>query len=213
MRGITAVLDLKPPGRESGPVGPDLDGLAERTEGAARGALSLKRFEHSRGCALLAAEACSRAGIDPRKGLAAGWAHDMAKELPEDLQETLARACPVPVPESVFRNPVLLHGPATATLLARDYGVQDRDILEAVALHTVGRADMGPLAKIVWAADKLEPGRRHVEESVRRRCRGLAPDALLLEALEATLSWLRARGREVAPETLDLYNTLRNTRG
>lgn len=207
------MLDRELQGREHGPADPGLDGLAERIEAAARGVLSPKRFEHSRGCALFAAEACSRSGIDPRKGLAAGWGHDMAKDLPANLQESLARACPVPVPASVFRNPVLLHGPAAAALLARDYGVRDRDILEAAALHTVGSADMGPLAKIVWAADKLEPGRRHVEESVRRRCRGLTPDALLLEALEATLYWLRARGREVAPETMDLYNTLRNTRG
>lgn len=191
---------------------PDPEGLPERLEEAARSLLSPKRFEHSRGCSLFAAEVCVRVGIDPRKGLAAGWAHDMAKELPGDVQERLARDCPVAVPESVFGNPVLLHGPAAAALLAREYGVRDRDILEAAALHTVGRPDMGPLAKIVWAADKLEPGRRHVDEAVRRRCLGLDPDALLLEALKATLAWLSAKGREVAPETLDLYNTLRKER-
>ncbi len=192
---------------------PDLDGLPERLEEAARSLLSPKRFEHSRGCALFAAEICVRSGIDPRKGSAAGWAHDMARGLPEELQERLARDCPVPVPVSVFANPMLLHGPAAATLLARDYGVRDRDILEAAALHTVGRADMGRLAKIVWAADKLEPGRRHVDDAFRERCRGLDPDSLILEALESTIAWLESKGREVAPETRDLYNTLRKERG
>ncbi len=191
----------------------DLEGLPERLEAAARALLSPERFEHSRGCARFAAEACARSGIDPRKGRAAGWAHDLAKELPRERQMTLARACPVPVPDSVFRNPVLLHGPAAATLVAREFGVRDPEILEAAACHTVGRADMGPLAKIVWAADKLEPGRRHVDDEVRRRCGSLDPDSLLLEALEATVTWLRAKGREVAPETLDLYNTLRKERG
>lgn len=191
---------------------PDLDGLPERLEEAARSLLNPRRFEHSQGCALFAAEICARTGIDPRKGLIAGWAHDLARGLPESMQERLARECPVAVPESVFGNPALLHGPAAASLLAREYGVRDRDILEAAALHTVGRTDMGPLAKIVWAADKLEPGRRHVDEAVRRRCLGLDPDALLLEALEATLAWLSAKGREVAPETMDLYNTLRKGR-
>lgn len=190
----------------------DLDGLPERLEEAARSLLNPRRFEHSRGCALFAAEICARTGIDPRKGLSAGWAHDLARGLPEAMQERLARECPVAVPESVFGNPVLLHGPAAASLLAREYGVRDRDILEAAALHTVGRPDMGPLAKIVWAADKLEPGRHHVDEAVRRRCLGLDPDALLLEALDATLAWLSAKGREVAPETMDLYNTLRKGR-
>ena len=137
----------------------------------------------------------------------------MARELPVERQEALARACSVPVPGSVFRVPVLLHGPAAAALLEREYGVRDREILEAVALHSVGRPDMGLLARIIWAADKLEAGRLHVNDAVRRRCRGLGPDALLLEAVEATLAWLQSKGREVAPETLDLYNTLLKERG
>jgi nicotinate-nucleotide adenylyltransferase len=72
---------------------------------------------------------------------------------------------------------------------------------------------MGPLAKILWAADKLEPGRRHVDDEVRERCKGLDPDSLLLVALEATIAWLESKGREVAPETRVLYNTLRKERG
>ncbi|HSV56822.1 MAG TPA: bis(5'-nucleosyl)-tetraphosphatase (symmetrical) YqeK, partial [Magnetospirillaceae bacterium] len=192
-----------------GNVDPDLDVLVHRIERDALEALSPRRYEHSRGCAAFAAAACARAGLDPRKGLAAGWAHDLARSLPQGRQEALALACPVPLPASVFRDPVLMHGPAAATLLARRHGVRDWDILEAVALHTVGRPDMGPLAKIVWAADKMEEGRGHVDGAERARCLGLAPDDLLLQALAATISWLRTRGREVAPETLDLYNSLR----
>ena len=191
----------------------DLEGLSELLEAAARKLLSAKRFEHSRGCSAFSAEACARAGIDPRKGRAAGWAHDLAKELPRKLQKDLARDCPVPVPGSVFKNPALYHGPAAAALLDREYGVRDRDILEAVALHTVGRPDMGFLAKIVWAADKLEPGRRHVDQEFREHCKNLDPDSLLLEALKATIVWLELKGREVAPETLDLYNALRKEYG
>lgn len=186
-----------------------LEDLVRRIEKGARGMLSRERYTHSRGCAEFAAEVCAREGIDPRKGLAAGWAHDLAKELPADTQRALARACPLPAPESVFAADNLLHGPAAATLLARDYSVHDLDILEAVALHTVGRPDMGPLAKIVWAADKMEIGRGHVDAEVRQRSMNLKPDELLLEALSTTIAWLQSKGREVAPETLDLYNTLR----
>jgi predicted HD superfamily hydrolase involved in NAD metabolism len=187
----------------------DLDELVRRMEEAARARLSPDRCKHSGGCAQFAATVCSRLGMDPRKGLIAGWAHDLAKELPARDQLPLARACPVKVPETVFTQDILLHGPAAATMLAREFGVRDPEILEAVALHTVGRADMGPLAKIVWAADKMEVGRRHVDDAFRQRCLQLPPDELLLAALEATIAWLRSKGREVAPETLDLYNALR----
>ena len=46
----------------------DLDGLAVRIEAAVRKALSPKRIDHSRGCAVFASEACSCAGLDPRQG-------------------------------------------------------------------------------------------------------------------------------------------------
>ncbi len=195
-------------GEGAAPAG-DLDALAARLESAAAACLSPSRYEHSRGCALFAAELCRRSGIDPARGLVAGWAHDLARGLPTERQRTLARGCPVPVPPTVFSEDILLHGPAAASLLAGEYGLADADILEAVALHTIGRADMGPLAKIVWAADKMEEGRKHVDGDLRRRCLDLGPDELLREALKATIAWLRSRGREVAPETLDLYNTLR----
>lgn len=196
--------------REAPPEANDrnLAGLVESIKKGVRKSLSKERRKHSKGCALFAAEACARAGLDPLKGLAAGWAHDLAKELPVDVQRDLARACPIEPPAVVFSADTLLHGPAAAALLQRDYGVQDREILEAVALHTIGRADMGTLAKIVWAADKMEEGRRHVDAAVRRSCITLPPDELLLAALKATIDWHRSKGRTVAPETLDLYNTL-----
>lgn len=186
-----------------------LEELARRVEEAARECLSPQRYQHSGGCAQFAAGVCARVGLDPGKGLVAGWSHDLAKELPAQEQLSLAKACPVPVPKTVFSLDILLHGPAAATILEREFGVRDAEILQAVALHTVGRADMGPLAKIVWAADKMEVGRRHVDDEFRRRCMALPPDELLLAALESTIAWLRSKGREVAPETLDLYNALR----
>jgi predicted HD superfamily hydrolase involved in NAD metabolism len=56
----------------------------------------------------------------------------------------------------------LLHGAVGAALLRHDYGVRDDELLDAVRDHVTGGPQMGPLAKILFIADKIEPARdRH----------------------------------------------------
>ena len=42
------------------------------------------------------------------------------------------------------------------------FDITDSDILEAVRVHTFGEPGMCDLAKILYVADKIEPGRNHV---------------------------------------------------
>ncbi|PLZ34007.1 phosphohydrolase, partial [Fischerella thermalis WC542] len=45
-------------------------------------------------------------------------------------------------------------------IIAREsFGVQDEEVLQAIANHTLGRPGMSPLSCIVFLADTLEPGR------------------------------------------------------
>jgi predicted HD superfamily hydrolase involved in NAD metabolism len=167
------------------------------------------RAEHSRRVAELAASLCRRAGYDPERGRAAGLAHDMCKEMPRKAQRELAAAYPGADSGSALMADKVMHGPAAAVLLARDYAVEDDELLEAIALHTVGRPGMGGLAVIIYCADKLEPGRERHESEFRDRCLALPPDAMLLEVVTGVIEWLRSKDRAVAPETMVLYDTLR----
>jgi nicotinate-nucleotide adenylyltransferase len=168
--------------------------------------LSAPRAEHSRGVAALAAGLCSRHGLDPLRGRIAGLAHDLCKELPKREQRALAALYPGVAGESGLLGDKIVHGPAAAALLARDYGLEDGDILEAVALHTLGRPGMGKLATIVYCADKLEPGRGHLDPAWRAHLLSLGLSDMLRETLGAVIAWLEAEGRPVAPESRLLYN-------
>jgi predicted HD superfamily hydrolase involved in NAD metabolism len=170
--------------------------------------LSPARAAHSRGTAGMAAEICGRQGLDPARGRAAGIAHDICKELPRSEQRELAALYPEAAATSSVMVEKALHGPAAAALLARDYGVRDEGILEAVAFHTIGRVGMGALAVAVYCADKLEPGREGVDDAFRADCLGLAPARMLAEVIRRNVDWLASRGKAVAPETLVLYNSL-----
>jgi predicted HD superfamily hydrolase involved in NAD metabolism len=188
-----------------------LDELAEALEPRLDSTLSATRAKHSRGVAQLAAELCDRNGLDPLGGTVAGLSHDLCKELPLEEQRELASKSPYFGGRAGLLGPELLHGPAAAFLLVRDFGLAELDILEAVAYHTVGKPDMGTLDIIVYCADKIEPGRAHVDDAFRQRCLALPPSNMLLAVMENTMSWLNSKGRVVAPETLLLYNSLRKS--
>jgi nicotinate-nucleotide adenylyltransferase len=215
----------------------ELAELARLLEAEVERGLSPKRATHSMGVAVFAAQLCERNGIDPLKGRVAGLGHDLCKEmkvkdqrrlfdlfrteLEPGLERGLGLVPGAPVPgahmpghgeadsASGFSAETLLHGPAAAALLRRDFGLRDADILEAIAWHTTGRPGMPPLAVVLYCADKIEPGRRHVDDAFRRRCLGMALPDMLLAVVENSLAWLRRKEWEIAPQTLLLYNALR----
>jgi predicted HD superfamily hydrolase involved in NAD metabolism len=170
--------------------------------------LSPKRREHSRNVAVLAAGLCARAGLDPERGRAAGLAHDMCKEFPAAELAALAAAFPGASPRSSLLGGKVVHGPAAAALLARDFGVADRELLDAVAYHTLGRIGMGRLETLVYCADKLEPGRRDLDPAFRERCLSLPPELMLPEVVARLVRWLGEEGLAVAPETRELLASL-----
>lgn len=170
--------------------------------------LSPARAAHSRAVAALAAALCERQGIDPLRGRVAGLAHDLCKELPRKEQRRLAGAYPGSHESSALMADKILHGPAAAFLLARDYGVDDAELLEAIALHTVGKPGLSGLSLILYCADKLEPGRDHVDPAFVERCLALPPSEMLRVVVADTMSWLTKKGHAIAPETKLLYNSL-----
>jgi HD superfamily phosphohydrolase YqeK len=67
---------------------------------------------------------------------------------------------------------------------------------------------MGPISKIVFAADFLEPTRDFISPEFRRRTLALSLDEMTLAVLERKLHYVRADGREVAPGAQALHQEL-----
>ncbi len=177
--------------------------------------LSPGRALHSRRVAELSAAICSVHAIAPEKGELAGLAHDICKELPRSEQSLLAKGFPGnrlgKGDESSFISDHIPHGPAAAVWLIEEYELADDEILEAVAYHTVGDPKMGPLASIVYCADKLEPGRQEISEAYRERCLSMSIPDMVASVCSHSIEWLRRTGRPVAPQTIILYNSLIKT--
>jgi nicotinate-nucleotide adenylyltransferase len=183
--------------------------LIVRMEAEARRTLSLPRFLHSRQVAVMTSDLCRIFGLDSRAGYLAGIVHDIGKQLADEELIGLAKTDRLPISSMEKKKPSLLHGRAGAVLLEDRYGIRDRTILDAVRYHTTGSAAMGPLAKALYVADKIEasresvePGLRNFDEYAGTGERGL--DRLFGKIFLETVAWLRSKKSELYEGTLQL---------
>ena len=178
-----------------------------RIETAARQALSKERFLHSRNTALLARELCRRFGLDPLAGYLAGIAHDLAKQMDGKQMLELAEKDGGKITEIERGKLNLLHGRAAAVLLKESFCINNKDVLEAVAVHTLGSENMGPLAKVIYVADKTEVS-RNIDPALRKMCYEAGLDAILLAVLNRTINKLKSKKLELSEETLRLFEKM-----
>jgi len=178
-----------------------------RIETAARQALSSERFIHSRNTALLARELCRRFGYDPLAGYLAGIAHDLAKQMDIKQMVKLAKMDGGEITEIEKGKLNLLHGRAAAVLLKESFCINNKDVLEAVAVHTLGSENMGPLAKVIYVADKTEVS-RNIDPALRKMCYEDELDGILLAVLNRTVNKLKSKKLELSEDTLRLLNRL-----
>ncbi|GBU28903.1 nicotinate-nucleotide adenylyltransferase [Treponema sp. R8-4-B8] len=185
-----------------------LDSVIQRVETAARETLSTERFLHSRNTALHAFDLCRRFGLDPMEGYLAGIGHDLAKQIDNKQMLKIVKTARMDISALEADKPNLLHGKAAAVLLREQFSIHNEDVLEAVAIHTSGDENMGPLAKIIFIADKTEAS-RNIEPALRRMCREDTLDNILFAVLEKSIAKVQAKGMEVSEDTLRLLKKLK----
>ena len=116
-----------------------------------------RRYLHSLSVAKLAYEiAVSNKIENPWRYYIAGLLHDIGKDLPLNGQKEVVEAH-----FDEYKNfpPQIIHQFVGRYLAEKDFGIVDEDILEAIEYHTTGHPDMKIMAKIIYAADKIEPTR------------------------------------------------------
>lgn len=170
--------------------------------------VSQSRYEHSLRVAETAEKLCKIHGLDPQRGYFVGIAHDICKEMKGELMIALATLDGDPVGKLERDKPGLLHGRAAASVLKNDFSVKDGDVLEAVRLHTFGAPGMGALAKVLYVADKIEPGRSHVTEKYLERVFSMGLDEAMLFVLKENIEFLREKGKKIASVSLKLLSFL-----
>jgi predicted HD superfamily hydrolase involved in NAD metabolism len=149
-------------------------------------------------------------GVDAERASLAALGHDLVRHLPGD--ELLALAARYGLqPDAIERTePILVHGPVAARMLADDYGIEDAAIVNGVDCHTTARAGMAPLEQVLFVADKVEPHKlaREPRMAVVRSTAERDLAAGVLEYLNWSIEAAVRKGWLLHPRTLEARNEL-----
>jgi len=167
--------------------------------------LSASRFAHTLYVAACARELAQKHGVDTQKAVCAALLHDCAKCMPLEQMQSVARENRLTDDEAVLSDGNLLHSVVGAYEAKHTYGVEDDEVLAAIACHTLGRKGMTPLDMIVFLADKIEASRAAYPllEAIRKQAETNLPKAVHL-SLTSTVDYVRQRGGCLHPATLEV---------
>ena len=130
--------------------------------------LGEKRLNHSLSVAHVA-YAIAKANKLPNPGRAyvAGALHDIGKELNKnEAKEIMERE----FPEYKDYPSFSYHQFVGSYLANKEFGIEDETIIDAIRYHCTGKAHMSPLAKIIFASDKIEPTRGYDSSKMIQDC-------------------------------------------
>lgn len=190
----------------------NIDELIKRIKKYTKESVSQSRYEHSLRTAETCQKFCEKYGLDGKIGYLAGIAHDMCKKLSPEKMISLAKEDGRPVSLLEEANPSLLHGRAASVLIQKKFGVNDRDVIEAIANHTFGHKGLCDLAKLLFVSDKIEPGREHVDEKYMKSIETLTLNQLVYKVVSESKEYLLNKGKKVAPETEEFLKELESGR-
>lgn len=170
--------------------------------------LDKNRYEHTMGVMYTAGCLAMAHGADLERAQLAGLLHDCAKCMPNDKKLKLCEKNNIPVSDVERENPVLLHAKAGAFLAKNIYGVEDTEVLHAIAVHTTGVPEMSVLDKIVFIADYIEPNRNKAANLSSIRKMAFADlDETLRMILSDTIHYLNGSksDKNIDPMTRQTY--------
>ncbi|MDR1695475.1 MAG: bis(5'-nucleosyl)-tetraphosphatase (symmetrical) YqeK [Endomicrobium sp.] len=171
--------------------------------------LSPKRFEHSYNVAKFAAELAKAHGADILKAQTAGLLHDCAK-FKTDKQ--LISFCEKRKIMSKYfdgikkYSPQLLHSYAGAAIAKEKLGITDKDILNAVRNHTLGRENMSLLEKIIFVSDAVSFDRKSAESSKIRKLAFTHFEKAFLKVIAKKIQYVLDGGKWLCPQAIDTRN-------
>jgi predicted HD superfamily hydrolase involved in NAD metabolism len=186
----------------------NIHALLEEAEAFARSRLSKERYGHTLRVAGTVEELARAHGLDEERARLAALLHDAARETGPEEFLRLADGWDLPVGEPEQESPKLLHGPVAAELARRELGIEDGEVLEAVRAHTTGKREMGPLALVLYVADKIEPARDYPSVGRLRKLAREDLHAAAAESLRRAIAHNEKRGRATHPSSLQTLEWL-----
>lgn len=165
------------------------------------------RYEHSLSVSFTCMALAMRYGYDLDKAELAGLLHDCAKCYDNNSIIAACRNSGMELTEGELQAPSIIHSRLGARMAEEKFGVNDPEILSAIACHTTGKPNMSLLDKILYIADYIEPRRYKIKDlPAIRRLAFEDLDKALFQIMEGTLRYLKESGTYADIMTQNAYH-------
>lgn len=181
-------------------------------EAKVRGMIKEKRFVHSLGVVEVSRMLAERFGLSSDDAAYIGVYHDAYRYQADGTAPAYCRAHGVEVFPEEEKEPMLLHGALAAIHFPQD---AEGDVPEyfqaAVRHHTLGHKEMGRYGAILYIADYMEPGRKHLDDDDRRRIlSGERLEDMIITIMDMQGEYFRREGIKSAAVSDELYRFIKD---
>lgn len=168
--------------------------------------LSRGRFRHSEEVMNEALRLAEFYKVNIEKARIAGLLHDCARDVGKDEIYKVFEKYNVVLDDIQKKTPVLLHSILGSFYAREYYGVEDKEILDAIYWHTTGRAGMTMLEKIIFVADYIESGRNFegVEEARKQAYKDI--ERCIVICCDLTIRYILQKGKLLHPYIIETRN-------
>lgn len=178
--------------------------------------LDKSRFEHTLGVSYTAVCLAMKYECNLQQAEVAGLLHDCAKCVPDDKKLKQCEKYNISITDTEIDNPSLLHAKLGAFYAMHKYNVTDREVINAILVHTTGAPDMTLLEKIIFVADYIEPNRKTAPNLAAIRKMAFEDiDMAVYMIMDDTLNYLNSKSGQIDTMTnkaYDYYNKLIESR-
>ncbi len=168
--------------------------------------LSEGRFYHSQCVAECAARLAEKYGADVEKARLAGILHDVMKDTEPGEQLKIIEQSGIILTEAQRRNTKLWHAISGAAYAEHVLGVSDREVLDAIACHTGGKAGMTVLDKVLFVADYISDDRDYDGVEEMRMDAESSLEEAMVEGITFTMQERMGERMTMEPRSIDAYN-------
>lgn len=173
-----------------------------------KSSLNENRYNHCIGVSETSKKLAKLHGADEEKAELAGLAHDCAKYMESEKILQILKDNNEEIDVVVQQWPPLMHGYAGEYVAREVFGIEDREVLNAIKYHVTGRENMTILEKVVFVADFIEPGRDFPGVEKARALANEDLDEAIIFAFDSTISFVLKSGNLLHTKTIDSRNYL-----
>ena len=173
------------------------------------------RYNHSVSVANCAMSLAMRYETPLEDALIAGMLHDIAKKTQNSEMLSLCEKYNIELSDNDKKSIPVVHSYLGAYIAEHELNITNKDILNAIYNHTLGRANMSMLEKIIFVADYIEPLRSKRENMDKiRKMAFIDIDKCIVLIIDSCLKHLHSGNIFVHNKMIETYEYYKNiTRG